>query len=510
MKKHFFFSVVYSLFLGLHVSAQFQNVLVGQYASETTIAIDPLNTNQMVAGANTTNYYYSTDAGQSWTNGHLTSPWGNAGDPNVVTDGAGNFFYLHLANSLDRIIAQGTTVFPPAWNSGTYTGLTTGPPLQDHEWAYADWNNHYLYTTWTQYDQYPPQSTLDSSHILFSASYDQGQSWTTAIRLDERGGDEEYLDVIEPRPATDVAGNVYVTWASAQGLMLDKSNDYGASWRSADQVITAVPGGVYYSIPGINRIRSTPFVAIDKSTGPHQGTIYVSWCDQSNGMSNTDVWMIKSTDAGASWSTPLRVNDDLTVSHQFLNAMAVDDVTGSLYICFYDRRNYASDTTDFYLAWSDDGGNTFSNRQINQQPFVVNQSSFFGDYIGIAAHNNVVRPCWAAFDAFGAASVYTALIDGPLLGTSEPTSMKFNSELMIAPGIVSSGATLRFALQRSSDVAIEVYDLEGKRVKDLFHGHFPTGYNSVPVNLEELREGVYICAMTTPSQRLTTRFAVMR
>lgn len=56
-------------------NAQFQNVLIDQFASETTIAIDPQNTNLQVAGSNLTNYYYSSDAGATWTNSTLSSTW---------------------------------------------------------------------------------------------------------------------------------------------------------------------------------------------------------------------------------------------------------------------------------------------------------------------------------------------------------------------------------------------------------------------------------------------------
>ena len=512
MNKLIPYPAILFLLFGLQFDsvAQYQNILISQFASETTIAIDPQNTNHQVAGANLTNYYYSMDGGQNWSQGSLTSTWGNYGDPNVVCDGAGNFYYFHLADQLDRIICQKSNAFPPSWNSGTYAGQNNPPFLQDHEWAYADWSNHFIYTTWSQYDNYPPQSSADSSHILFSASYDQGATWSPTIRLDERGGDEEYLDVIEPRPATDEQGNVYVSWASSQGLLLDKSTDFGASWRTADQIITPVPGGVYYSIPGINRIRSTPFISIDKSNGPNNGTIYVSWCDQRNGLNNTDVWLIKSTDGGNTWGPEVRVNDDITLSHQFLNAMTVDQVTGNIYVCFYDRRNYTSDTTDFYLAWSNDGGATFTNEKINQQSFVVDASSFFGDYIGIAAHNNVVRPCWSAFDLFGTSYVYTALVDATLLGLSAAEHPLNSNNMSISPSIINSGAVLSFNLIRDANTRVSIYTMEGSLVKTIFDGKAMKGEHTLDQNFQDIPNGVYICEMTTGSQRVTQKFFVMR
>ena len=491
-------------------NAQFQNVLIDQFASETTIAIDPQNTNLQVAGSNLTNYYYSSDAGATWTNSTLSSTWGNYGDPNVVNDGAGNWHYFHLSNQIDRIVCQSSNTFPPVWSTGTYTGNTPPPFLQDHEWAYADWSNHAIYTTWTQYDQYQQQLPTDSSHIHFSASYDQGLTWTPAQRLDERGGDVNYSDVIEPRPATDEQGNVYVSWASSQGLMLDKSTDLGATWQPTDQLITSVPGGVYYSIPGINRIRSTPYICIDKSNGPNHGTIYMSWCDQRNGMNNTDVWLIKSTDEGTTWSPEIRVNDDVTLTHQFLNAMVVDEISGNVYVCFYDRRNYASDTTDFYLAWSSDGGNTFTNEKINQQSFVVDASSFFGDYIGIAAHNNVVRPCWAAFDLFGNSFVYTALVDATLLGIPSAHQKFLASNITLSPSIVTTGARISFRVVKNTVVKIAVYNLEGNLVKSIYQEAVFPGEHSFNTDLQDLSSGMYLCEMVAGNERNTIKFFVMK
>lgn len=82
--------------------------------------------------------------------------------------------------------------------------------------------------------------------------------------------------------------------------------------------------------------------------------------------------------------------------------MTVDQVTGYIYIVFYDRRNYSDTQTDVYMAVSTDGGTTFENMRISQAPFIPNNcptgSNFFGDYTNISAHNNIVRPVWATCD----------------------------------------------------------------------------------------------------------------
>jgi hypothetical protein len=135
----------------------------------------------------------------------------------------------------------------------------------------------------------------------------------------------------------------------------------------------------------------------------------VNWSDQRNGTDDTDVWIMKSNDGGATWSAPVRVNDDAGKAHQFFNWMAVDPVTGYVYVVFYDRRGLEGNATHVYVACSKDGGATFENRRVSETPFTPEAGIFFGDYNNIAAHGGMVRPIWTRFEN-GKLSVWTALL----------------------------------------------------------------------------------------------------
>ncbi len=155
-----------------------------------------------------------------------------------------------------------------------------------------------------------------------------------------------------------------------------------------------------------------PVIACDLSPGPYHGTIYINWADIRNGANDADIWLRKSTDGGNTWSARKRVNDDPPGKQQFFTWMTVDNVTGYIYIVFNDRRNWGGDSTDTYLAASTDGGQTFTNIKINQNPFIPSTCCFFGDYTNISAYNNVVRPIWTEFSgSSNTTTVYTALID---------------------------------------------------------------------------------------------------
>src|SRR5205085_7437438 len=96
------------------------------------------------------------------------------------------------------------------------------------------------------------------------------------------------------------------------------------------------------------------------------------------GPGDHDVKIIKSTNGGTTWSLPIRVNDDPAGKEQFFSWMAIDQVTGYLYVVFYDRRNYTNTQTDVYLAHSTDGGVSWINERISQSPFNPTSGPFFG------------------------------------------------------------------------------------------------------------------------------------
>jgi len=404
----------------------FQNVVAQDYKNvkisdlynpeEPSIMINPLNTLQLVAGANINNVYYSSDGGETWIVHRLVSDYGVWGDPCIMVDTASNFYYFHLANPpngawIDRIVCQRSSDGGKTWTKGSYMGLN-GKKAQDKEWATIDRRNNTIYATWTQFDKYDSQASGDSSTILFSKSANLGDTWSAPIRLSKRAGDclDDDLTVEGAVPAVGANGELYVTWAGNNELRFDRSLDGGDTWLDDDIFVSDMPAGWTYDIPGIYRCNGLPITVCDTSQSRHRGTIYVNWTDQRNGSDDTDVWLVKSNDQGNTWSKPIRVNDDIPGKQQFLTWMTIDQSNGNIYAVFYDRRNYSDTQTDVYLAFSTDGGEHFTNQKISESPFTPDKSVFFGDYTNITAYNGKVRPIWVRLDAKGL-SIYTAIID---------------------------------------------------------------------------------------------------
>ncbi|MEY5000786.1 MAG: hypothetical protein RLZZ211_822 [Bacteroidota bacterium] len=370
---------------------------------EPSIAINPRNPNEITAGTVLQGYHVSTDGGHTWKSSVLKSPYGVYGDPVLQYDQTGRLYYFHLSDynktsHLDRIVCQ-VSDRPGKFSKGSFP-KPNGTKVQDKHWVVIDPKTNVLYMTWTQFDAYDSADPKDTSIIVFSKSTDRGLSWTDPIRISKYGGD--CLDgdntVEGAVPALGPNGEIFVCWTGPRGIMFQKSTDGGLTWLSEERKLADHVGGWDIQIPGIYRANGFPFLMSDMSGGPHNGTLYLNWCDQRNGADNTDVWLIKSTDAGQTWSEPMQVNQDKDPRHQFLTSMAIDQVRGDLHFVYYDRRRFKDNRTDVVWATSTDGGQTFKEQRISNQPFVPNPMVFFGDYLGIAAHNGRIRPIWPRMD----------------------------------------------------------------------------------------------------------------
>lgn len=488
------------LTLPIIVNSQVVNIVIdnnslGVNPNEPSIKISRNNTNHMVAGTNLNNYYISTDGGYNWTTGTMTSSFGVWGDPVIEVDSAGDFYFFHLSNPasgnwIDRIVCQKLTdINTSSWNDGSYTGLN-GTKAQDKHWSVVDYNTNNIYITWTQFDDYGSSSPLDSSVILFSKTTDQGATWSTAKRINKYAGNCIDSDNTTEGavPAIGTNAEIFVAWASSNGIVFNRSLDDGDTWLPQEISVSSQPGGWDYAVPGIYRANGLPVTVCDLSNGPNRGTIYVNWTDQRNGTDNTDVWLSKSTDSGDTWSIPVRVNDDTTNTHQFFSWMTIDQVTGYLYFVFYDRRNYTDTNTDVYLAISKDGGNTFTNAKISESPFVPSSGVFFGDYTNISAHNNVIRPIWTRLHQ-GNLTLLTAIVD------SSTTNVKdnFNTNIIsqsVQPNPFVDLIYHSFKLHKKSIVSLSVIDSEGKLItkilenKQLDYGKYVESFNAREFNLK--------------------------
>ena len=420
-----FLAFVFSIHVGMGASAQMKNIKLVELAEGisspigVSIAINHKDTKNLVAGVGLNRVLTTPDAGKTWSELTMESSFGVGGNPVLISDTKGSLHYFHLADPngkgsndegwLDRIVCQTSIDGGITWTKGVSIG--NNPPKDQVNPRVAGHSEESaMYLTWTQFDHYGSQDSTCQSNILFSKS-SHGKRWSDPVQINRTPGDCLH-DENTPNgamPAINTDGRLFVVWSNQENIFFDRSYDDGDTWLSNDLAIAHQPGGSSMNVPGIGKCSGMPTLVVDNSATFFRGSLYVVYADQSNGENDTDIWLIRSTNRGDSWTKPQRINKDGAGKHQFMPMMTVDQATGIVYIVYYDRRTYSDLQTDVYLAYSLDGTNHFSEIKISESPFVPMADKSFGDYIGIAAHKGVIAPIWTRMDD-GHTSVWTTVI----------------------------------------------------------------------------------------------------
>jgi hypothetical protein len=394
---------------------------------EVSIAINPANPDNIVGTSlqygvprqqpRVSNYVYvSMDGGNSWKTVASQNAQALTQCDDAVTfsrDGIAYHSYISFEGirvprpkrAVSGILISSSANGGLTWNDPVpaINHLNSVTPFEDKPYVVTDneldsLNKGNVYLSWTRFDVYGSSNTEDHSQIYFSRSTDKGKTFSMPFRISDTGGDclDSDNTVEGAVPVVGSKGEVYVVWAGPKGLVFKKSVDGGLTFAK-DKVIAGMPGGWDMSIKGIDRSNGMPVTGVDTSVGARRGTIYVNWIDERNG--DPDVFLASSVDGGETWSAPARVNDDALKNgkEQFFTWMAVDPMDGSVNIIFYDRRDAQGTRTKLTLARSTNGGRTFVNYKLNQEPFACNEKVFFGDYISIAAYNGRVVPMYTHF-----------------------------------------------------------------------------------------------------------------
>lgn len=410
--------------------AQIQNIKISSQfePEEVTIAINPKNTQQIIAGANLASYYYSNDAGLTWQRNGLTCPEFNVyGDPMVFWDTAQTAYYMHLsfpnpkitpgASWVDRIVLNRSSDFGKTYPNCSAVGKNA-KKVQDKHWACVDERTNTIHVSWTQFDVYESSDPKDTSIIRYSNSKDGGVTWTEPKKISAFTGDCVDSDntVEGATPCIGPNGEIYIAWAGPKGLVFQRSLDGGITFLKEEKIIAPIKNGWDYKINGVQRANGLPFTACDNSTGPNRGRIYICWGDEKNGEKNKDVFLVYSDDKGETWTEPILITYRPNHKEQFMPFMTVDQKTGYLYVLYYDRQNYADNlNTDIYLAVSKNGGLKFDQYKVNETSFKPAKDVFFGDYIGLSVVKNNIRPIWMQMDEKKQLSIYTAIINDSAL-----------------------------------------------------------------------------------------------
>ena len=289
--------------------------------------------------------------------------------------------------------------------------------------------------------------------IVLMRSRDGGKTWgglTPGDNLPLPLSQKTLISGIGCHIAIGPRGEVYVTWYDNQlnALMQVKSNNRGQLFSPAAPVAgiagvneafageafrnlslpsTAVDGqGTVYVVAASRNAQGRPLLGNLPSIGQKikrgeltvaelqemlttkdandlAGKDYRAGGDGLGPLSGADIVLFKSTNGGASYTGPVRVNQDPGNgdADQFQPWLAVTP-SGQVNVSYFDRRNDPGNYfIDTWLSQSEDGGRTFTDHRVSQRMWdpAVNaptsvSGKFIGDYQGLVADDEVAIPFW--------------------------------------------------------------------------------------------------------------------
>src|SRR6266404_5894720 len=372
--------------------------------AESFVNVNPTNPNNIVATSNTNSNSifraYSTDGGTTWTRGTIATGMACC-DGQAAWDSFGNLFMIYINGSVNQInvilSTDGGATFTAPLTVGT--GSVDQPSIavgQGSVWV--DWNSSGSMvargapvTGLGTFGPFGAQQSIPSASGSFGG---------IAVGPGPNGG--KVIVTYQSPTGGQGPATIYAN-IDADGL---EAGSFGARIT-----VSATNVGGFDFIPAQSErsIDAEAGLVWDATGGPFNNRIYLVYTDETvNENNDTDILMRTSTDDGATWSAPVRVNDDTTTRSQFLPYVALDPATGIVAVGFHDCRNddgvsgtnnIPNDDAEYYGSFSTDGGVTWApNRRLSGGFSNASDSSNgidYGDYVGLSALMGRLYTMWA-------------------------------------------------------------------------------------------------------------------
>jgi hypothetical protein len=440
----------------LRVSVAVDAARVRGPQSEAAVAVDPKRPATVVAGANDLRayrmrVYESVDGGRSWASRLLPSPAQpicGESDPAVAIadDGAAYYSFLGIRCAGRRI--SGTSLYVAVRKPGSGVWRAAGRPvaaarqltLADDRPSIAidegllSPHRGRIYVAWSRFTlvpgaiwEDPDQAAVDVLNVaaLVSHSDDHGRHWSKPVTLTDLG------KPLEVRLAVGREGTVYAVWrdlrtdaiyvtSSLDGVDFLAPTFIGASVVRSDQSCHSARA----RIPAQPRrcVSPNPVIAVDSSTGPRAGRVYLVWGSTSlTGSQGVYLAVLSQTLQplfGVGHPKQVDPQEGFRLPDRFLPTAALDSTTGRLFVCYYQTGAPSAKRARFECTASDDGGTTWlrpvplTRWYSNETKRPANITNGYGDYEGLTAANGTAIAAWtdSRLLATEGEEIYTARI----------------------------------------------------------------------------------------------------
>jgi hypothetical protein len=445
--------------------------------SESMIRLNPFSPTKVIGASNNIGgngeqaMFFSTNTGASWGQTQLPLVTGDSfqSDPTVEWTSDGTAWSTTIG-----INAAGTILIMRSYkstnNGATWTfdaTFSTGSN-NDKQMQWADHSatspfKDNIYAIWH-----------NGTPVIVNRRTGPGGAWQSPLQI---SGAETTGTGIGADIKSDSAGNVYAFWpdTGSRGIYLAKSTNGGASYGSPLHIATTFES-FQLAIPADNSRFPLIYTTADTYVNGGTNNVYVAWNDLSgdagcstvgsdpgsnvNSTCKSRIWFMRSTNGGASWGAPVKINNQAGLNDQFFPWMSVDPTNGKVSIVYYDTVGLPRTQTNLWYQSSTDAGVTWS------APFKVTTAATdetvsgadlgnqYGDYIGLSGFNGTFFPCWTDRRGGGNEQIWSANIaDGTTCTPpAAPTGVSATANGQTAANVswtASAGAT-SYAILRST------------------------------------------------------------
>jgi len=497
-----------------------QNI-IGDAANEPSIAIDPANPNIIAIGwrqfdtissnFRQAGYAYSTDGGETWTFPGAIEPGIFRSDPVLGANSSSKLFYYSLSTAVGYTCELFNSI------DGGATWLGSVPAYGgDKGWMTIDRTgslgegNIYCFSrddVWTT--------------IVMTRSVDGGQYFQPLVNVPQNPG--------RGTLAVGVEGELY-----AAGLSFNNGQfAFARSSNAPDSLATPVfefstqlnLGGQFSSYVGPNPggLLGQTIVACDNSGASGDSTVYVLSSVDPPGTDPLDVYFIRSTDRGMTWSSPVRVNDDPgTSAWQWFGTMSVAP-NGRIDVIWLDTRDdQGTYLSSLYYSFSEDNGQTWSQNERLSPAFDPHvgwpQQNKMGDYFDMISDDDGASIAWAGTFNGEEDVYYGRITHMPVAindGEDDNWILKTFSLYQNYPNPFNPSTKISWQSPVGSWQTLKVYDVLGNEVATLVNEEKPAGNYEVEFNnhagtVRNLPSGIYFYTLTAGSFTQTKKMLMIK
>lgn len=352
-----------------------------------------------------------------------------AGDPIVACSSASNFYYSSLFEPTTSTNVPLTAISVSLSTTG---GASFAAPIVtvsksgythflDKDWmAVNPANPNQIAVTYTDFDTSGLICGTNKERIAIELVYSAngGSTWSSPVVIDQQCYvSPNYTWDQGSQVAFSASGAVNVAFEqfsqalpAGRAILFKRATSLGTAFSSAVKVadVSGVGDGSLLQ-GGFRAFIDLQGLAVDRSGLTTNGNIYLVWhdtdfSDSGHNFSNvfygySDVWISKSSNNGLTWSTPVHVNNNTEPlsgglgTDSFMPGIAVDNTSGKVAVCWYDRRNDPLNLrVDRYCGDSTDAGGTFTNVRVTPNNFMpfhgmddLVSFDYMGDYDTVAS-----------------------------------------------------------------------------------------------------------------------------